>query len=104
MRGSIRSIARSTCTDLIRKRSRQKINEQHYGESCAAEFALPKDRSVWELVGRLPQTLKEAVVLVYWEGVNHAHAAAILDCAESTVSWRVHEARKQLKGMLEECI
>jgi len=24
------SIARSTCTDLIRKRSRQKINEQHY--------------------------------------------------------------------------
>ena len=98
------SIASSTCTDLIRKRSRQRVNEKHYSEACASEFDLPKNGSVWELVGRLPQALKDAVVLVYWEGVNHAHAATILNCAESTVSWRVHEAKKQLRGMLEECI
>ena len=53
------------------------------------------------MVGTLPEKLKEAVILVYCEGLSHAEAATILECKESTVSWRIHEARKVLNEEME---
>lgn len=44
----------------------------------------------------LPPEEREAVVLVFAHGCSHKEAADILGCAESTVSWRVHEVRKKL--------
>lgn len=96
------SIASSASRDMIRKRSRQADRDASYHELHHVGDEQPNAGSgLWELVRRLPQKLKEAVVLVYWEGANHAHAASVLNCAESTVSWRVHEAKKQLKEMME---
>lgn len=40
--------------------------------------------------------LKETLLLVHGEGFTHAEAANILKVKESTVSWRIHEARKKL--------
>lgn len=96
------SIASSASRDMMRKRSRQADRDASYHECHHAEDSQPgSETGLWELVRRLPRKLKEAVVLVYWEGVNHAHAASVLNCAESTVSWRVHEAKKQLREMME---
>lgn len=47
-------------------------------------------------VGRLDATLRETVVLVVGEDLTHGEAALVLGIAESTVSWRMHEARRQL--------
>lgn len=47
-------------------------------------------------VGRLDATLRETVVLVVGEDLTHGEAALMLGVAESTVSWRMHEARRQL--------
>jgi DNA-directed RNA polymerase specialized sigma24 family protein len=33
--------------------------------------------------------------------MTHAQAAAVLDCAEGTIAWRMSVARKQLKLELE---
>lgn len=44
----------------------------------------------------LPRKLKAAVLLVFKDGLSHSQAADALGCAESTVSWRIHEARKVL--------
>ena len=55
---------------------------------------------VWAAVADLPEKQRDAILLIYSEGKNHAEAATILDCAESTVSWHVHEAKKRLKGAL----
>jgi RNA polymerase sigma-70 factor (ECF subfamily) len=57
-------------------------------------------RATWLASGiaRLSPEARAAVVLVAGEGLSHAEAAAILGCAESTVSWRLHEARKRLKA------
>jgi len=44
----------------------------------------------------LPEKLKAAVLLVFRDGLNHREAAEHLGCAETTVSWRIHEARKLL--------
>ncbi len=49
----------------------------------------------------LPPEERETIVLVFAQGFSHKEAAEILGCAESTVSWRVHEARKKLGGMEE---
>lgn len=40
---------------------------------------------------------KDTLLLVLAEGMTHAEAAGILEIKESTVSWRIHEIRKQLK-------
>ena len=49
----------------------------------------------------LSTELKDAIVLVYANGLNHKQAAKKLGIKESTVSWRIHEARKHLKETFE---
>ena len=58
-------------------------------------------KQVVAAVGKLPPTEKAAVTLVLAEGLSHQQAAEVMDCAESTVSWRIHEARKKLKSEFE---
>ena len=57
-------------------------------------------RTGWlhEALQSLEPSLRETVLLILGEDLSHAEAAKILGCAESTVSWRVHMARKQLKS------
>lgn len=55
-------------------------------------------REVLAEVARLPEGEKEAVLLVFSEGLSHKEAADILGCKERTVSWRIHEARKKLSA------
>ena len=43
---------------------------------------------------------RAAVVLTTYDGLNHAEAARILGCSETTVSWRVFMARSKLKRLL----
>ena len=47
-------------------------------------------------LGRLDPLLRDTVVLVVGEDLTHAEAAQALGVAESTVSWRMHEVRRQL--------
>jgi RNA polymerase sigma-70 factor (ECF subfamily) len=47
-------------------------------------------------VARLDPLLRDTVVLIVGEDLTHAEAARALGVAESTVSWRMHEARRQL--------
>ena len=49
------------------------------------------------LLDHMAEGFKETALLVHGEGLNHAEAAAILQVKESTVSWRLHEIRKQLQ-------
>ena len=49
----------------------------------------------------LEPSLRETVVLVVAEELSHAEAAEILGCAESTVSWRMHMARKRLRELMD---
>lgn len=50
-----------------------------------------------EEIGGLEPVLRETAVLVLAEDLTHREAAAALGCAESTVSWRMHEVRKKLR-------
>ena len=64
-------------------------------------------RATWlaSEIARLEPHLQEAVVLVAGEGMSHAEAARALGVAESTISWRIHEARRRLRaGLVEEVL
>ena len=49
---------------------------------------------------KLPAKQRAAVVLTVYDGLNHAEAAQILGCSETTVSWRVFAAKRKLKRWL----
>lgn len=58
-------------------------------------------REILGIVETLPKKLRDAVVLVFCDGLSHSQAALKLGCAETTVSWRIHEARKALASTLD---
>lgn len=58
--------------------------------------------NLWTAVRCLPEKQRDAVLLVYGEELNHAEAATVMNCAESTVSYHLHAARKRLKRLLRE--
>jgi RNA polymerase sigma factor (sigma-70 family) len=59
-----------------------------------------RERTDWLMaaLARLPEDLRDTLALVLDE-VSHAEAGAILGVSEGTVSWRVSEAKKRLRGM-----
>lgn len=58
--------------------------------------------ALWAAVRCLPEKQRDAVLLVYGEDLNHAEAATVIGCAESTVSYHLHAARKRLKRLLRD--
>ncbi len=51
-------------------------------------------------IDSLSDSLRTTLILVCIDGVAHEEAAQILGCPEGTVAWRVHEARRKLRGYL----
>jgi RNA polymerase sigma-70 factor (ECF subfamily) len=54
-----------------------------------------------EAIASLPLAYRAAFNLVVFQGMSHGQAAEILGCSESTVSWRMHKARKMLQDRLQ---
>jgi RNA polymerase sigma-70 factor (ECF subfamily) len=59
---------------------------------------------LWDAVRALPGQQRDAVLLVYGEGLSHSEAALAMGCREKTVSWHLHEARKRLKIQLQTAV
>lgn len=54
-------------------------------------------QQVLEHIDTLSPDLKDTLILIHGTGLSHQAAAIQLGIKESTVSWRIHEARKILK-------
>lgn len=59
-------------------------------------------RALVEGIDQLSDTLRTTLILVCVDGLSHAEAGEVLGCPEGTIAWRVHEARRKLRGMLSE--
>jgi RNA polymerase sigma-70 factor (ECF subfamily) len=53
-------------------------------------------------VEALSPKLRAAIVLTTLQGLSRREASAIENCSESTMHWRIHEARKQLRHNLRD--
>ncbi|WP_407522287.1 RNA polymerase sigma factor [Methylobacterium oryzisoli] len=92
----------NACHDHHRRGAR--LSRLRGGLAVLVGLARPPDgrdlyRRTWlaSALASLDPALRETVVLVVGEGLTHAEAGAALGVAESTISWRLHEARRLLK-------
>ncbi len=89
----------------MRKRRRAEWRDAAYlREQAVLEDGVGEDdnEELWQAVRQLPDKQRDAVLLIYGEGLSHAAAGEALGCAETTISWHVHEARKRLKVLLRD--
>ncbi|MFD0985736.1 RNA polymerase sigma factor [Methyloligella solikamskensis] len=96
-------IVMNACRDHFRrKQARARLMEG--AANVAALTPRPDGRDLYRRswlasdLAALDESLRETVILVAGEELSHAEAAKLLGIAESTVSWRMHEARRKLKG------
>jgi RNA polymerase sigma factor (sigma-70 family) len=75
------------------------------GFAVLARLARPVDgrdlyRRTWlaSSLARLSPMIRHTVALVAFEGLTHGEAAQALGVSESTVSWRMYEARRLLRA------
>ena len=95
--------------DVQRKQVTSERIHNDYGEVedlRRGEEAETAKEMAWlnEAMNHLSDDLRETAVLVVGEGLNHAEAGAIMGIKESTVSWRMHELKKQLREIAKETI
>lgn len=92
----------NTCHDLHKKNSNRTSLDKRYLDLdglLRAETAEKTKQVSWlyRAIAALKPPLPETALLVLGEDLSHAEAGKILGVAESTISWRMHEVRKQLK-------
>ena len=94
------SLVINTAKDLVRSRARQPIADgteiDHPTDPVTEERVY--SNQVIAQIQTLPNKEKEALFLVFGDGLTHREAAAVMECKESTVSWYIHEARKKLQA------
>jgi RNA polymerase sigma-70 factor (ECF subfamily) len=94
----------NTATDWQRRRQRRRERAMPETYELKAHGASPERQAAAReglaAIEALPDKLRAAVLLVFRDGLNHREAAEELGCAETTVSWRIHVARKLLAEAL----
>ena len=97
----------NACRDHVRRQKSTDTLQANYAlfrEQSMADAEHDRTRRDWlsDAIAALEPKLKETAILVLTEDLSHGDAAATLGCAESTVSWRMHEVRKTLKTLVDE--
>ena len=57
---------------------------------------------IQEYINTLPETLREVVLLVYYQGIKYREAAEILNLPVGTVKSRLHAAMKKIGGWIQD--
>ena len=99
-------ITANCATDYVRKnrkwREHETVDSKEEDLVCAnpGPEARSFHKEILNAVNQLPAKLKESMLLVYAEGLTHKEVARIQGCAETTVSWRIFQAKRKLKKVL----
>jgi RNA polymerase sigma-70 factor (ECF subfamily) len=101
-------IAVNACLNWRKREARREQVHTKWAASGAAPQTVTNaltdndelSQSVQAALMKLPPKQRAAIVLTVYDGHNHAKAAQILGCSETTVSWRVFAARRKLKRWL----
>ncbi|WP_168797970.1 RNA polymerase sigma factor [Pacificoceanicola onchidii] len=92
--------------DRMRRQNTYRHKAEGWGDwevsrrAAQAETAERLDWLRFAMDALTPPELRETVVLIL-EGLSHAEVAEVQGISEGTVSWRMSEAKRKLKRMLE---
>jgi len=104
----VHRIAHNVSIDRLRRSGREPEPLAEIDLSVAPEPARTADVREERLerlrlqVGKMPATLREAVLLFYFEQKSSAEIGAVLAISEAAVQQRLHRARQHLKAVLGE--
>ena len=105
----LRVLAANVCKDILRKKSRHPtesfedfvVNENGVkAPSISQEESLIMQELLENLqdkIGRLKKEHQRLIVLRYMDGLSYRKIAQLLDCSQSQVKSRLHQARKKLR-------
>jgi RNA polymerase sigma-70 factor (ECF subfamily) len=93
-------VARRVLADQLRStRRRRSLLDRLRG--LPAPAMPPVERHGFgDVLGRLGEADREALMLTYWEGLDGRAAATALGCSEAAFRVRLHRARKRLEAEL----
>jgi RNA polymerase sigma-70 factor (ECF subfamily) len=96
-------IAVNRCLNWRKRAERQEQVLAQWRQEVEPAPAQANDlaRQVQDALMKLHPKQRAAIVLTAYDGLNHAEAARVLGCSETTVSWRVFAARRKLKRWLQ---
>lgn len=80
----------------LHARAAEEFSTRHAGSDSPGDQAA----EVRAALLKLPAKQRAAIVLTIYDGLNHAEAAQVLGCSETTVSWRIFSAKRKLKRLL----
>jgi RNA polymerase sigma-70 factor, ECF subfamily len=103
VRAWLLSIARRTCIDELRRRSRRTRRDRQLAElNRSAQVSPPgAGLEVRDLVSRLEPERRTAFALTQLLGLSYAEAAQVCQCPVGTIRSRVARARADLIGLLQ---
>ncbi len=96
----------NTCLNWRQRESRRSQIHDTWAKSAELDLSRlatkcdESEHPVQQALMKLPPKQRAAIILTVYDGLNHAEAAQILGCSETTVSWRIFAARKKLKQLL----
>ena len=104
MGGWLRQIAHNVCVDTIRRQKVRRTSLTDFNEvaGVSAESVCKREsrERLVQLVHALPESLREIILLHYYESMTYDQMAAWLNVARSTVNDRLRKARQLLKQQL----
>ena len=95
-------IAVNHCLNWRQRSARREQMHAEWSEGQAhnSDSEQKLSQRVQEALLHLNPKQRAAVVLTTYDELNHAEAARVLGCSETTVSWRLFAARRNLKRLL----
>jgi len=98
---SNRARARRPRTDLEDPRVELAIVVDGDGDPAHTAELRQSYTNLMRALDRLSPVLRSTVVLVTLQGLSYGEAAVVLGVTEGTIGWRVHEARRVLRELLD---
>jgi len=95
--GIARNVLANHRRGLLRRR---KLRERLTGEALVSSDSRPVRDDVWEALSTLPDTDREIIQLVHWDGFSLADTAKILGKKPGTIRSRYSRARATLRSYL----
>ncbi len=104
------SIASHYCIDQLRKRRltvvpiESIINWARSRQPQPDDLALEGEQrdQIQELLHRLPEKYRLALVLRYWHDLSYSEMAQVMKLPENTVKTRLHRARQMMASLIKE--
>lgn len=88
------------CKNYLKQKSRKTENIDDYANMLEGENPFREDEML-KMIMEMPERYKYVVHLYYYEGYTSKEIAKILKKPHATIRWHLQEARKYLKGVLE---